>query len=347
MYHLVANPAKTHLLKRASHLVREPLPVVTVTVPVIPDEMAYYPLCGEYGVAGSDYSPGRGFCSMVGLIGSSHARQMGKTMRRAYLGTNMSTHQGWYKSTNRNPYFIFYHGNYGATAANTFCMEAYLQVPAYHFTVPSQYANYTVLGAALTVRHNGTIIAQQRAGNDKTKYQTSTDDSINDYYAAEAPTSILPAGNNWRGKWTQRIGIYSSLDRLIYRMHNSATDDVVLETDRVLNDLRWVSSGTSHSKTGRYSPVLGNLHLSYGDDGIPTTFSPWNQVIPLSSSIVGTLQTSRAGWIVISPNVGVTSNDNVDNAGDYPYWYDESAGWGRWLCCSFGDYALTLTLQKN
>ena len=326
-----------NLYRRSGSLVRSP---ILKSVPLVPDEMAYYPLCGEYNGSGSDRAPARGFCSLVGLITTGDAMQVGKQMRKAYLNISPSTYQGWYRATDKTPNFVFYHGLYGATAPNTFCAEAFMMVPAYHFTIPSQYNGFGVHSASLSLTHYGCISAYQRAGTD----HAANNVDYRDYYISGVPTSIIPADSDWRNKWVQRIGLYGDLTSMNIRdVHNAATDDITLNTTENPDDFLHKKNGDTWSQTDRYSPLIGNISVSYADDGIPISWHPWTQTVSLSTTICHGLGTSRSGWIVISPNVSVGTNNNQDTANDYPYYYPSS--WGRWLCCSFGSYALTVNLE--
>lgn len=317
MAHLVGNG--THLYRRNGHLVRTP---IVKTIALSPDEMAYYDVAGSY----RNDVPTGGF-----VADSEHYTQVaaiGKLMRRNYANLVGTVHPGpqiWRSVTSSHlPEFIFYQGAWSTSRGNAH-PEAFIKVPAYHFTIPQTYNGWDVSAATLSLIHGGTIL----------QYMMTR--TANQYFATTAPTSLLPSNSGWRGAgWSMDFGLYSSLASDPTDMHGSAIDTILLDTNRAAGNL---NQGAANARV-----IWSNAAITYTDGCIPVTSSPWTQAAALSSNFCAALASGMGGWIVGTPSVGVT-NGNTDLVGyDYPFYDPGQGNPGYWLCCSFWGFSLSLTL---
>lgn len=317
MSHLVGNG--THLYRRDGHLVRTP---ILKTLTLVPDEMAYYDVAGSYR---NDLPTG-------GFVGSSeHYSQIaptGKLMRRNYANLTGIVHPGpqiWRQITSSHlPEFIFYQGAWSTSHGNTL-PEAFIKIPAYHFTIPQTYNGWAVQAATLSIIHGGTILQQMMTRNS------------GQYFATQAPTSLLPSDSDWRGAgWSMDFGLYQSLNTDPCYMHDDAIDTILLDTNRATGSL---NQGASNARL-----IWSNSAITYTDGCIPVTSSPWTQTASLSANFCAALSAGMGGWIVGTPPVAVTSGDTDLVGYDYPFFNPGSGNPGYWLCCSFWGFGLTVTL---
>lgn len=317
MSHLVGNG--THLYRRSSHLVRTP---IVKTLSLAPDEMAYYDVAGSY----NSNLPTAGF--VADGENYTYVTAVGKLMRRNYACLAGTTHPGpqiWRKvTTSHQPEFIFYQGAWSTAAGNT-RPEAFMKIPAYHFSIPTKYAQFTVTAATLSMQHGGTILQKMMTRNS------------GQYFAANAPTSLLASNSDWRQSWDISLGLHSSLSTDPCYMHSSAIDTAALDVNLTQGTLN--RGGTYNARK-----IWDNTFVSYTDGYIPVTDTPWTQSISLSSSFAAALTTGMGGWIVPTIPVAVTSGTTDTYGSDYPYFTPGSANPGYWLCVSFWGFSLSVTL---
>ena len=317
MPHLVGNGS--HLYRRSSHLVRTP---IVKTLSLSPDEMAYYAVAGSYNSA----IPTAGF--IPDGENWSYIAPVGKLMRRNYACLVGTTHPGpqiWRQvTTSHLPEYIFYQGAW-STAAGNARPEAFMQIPAYHFTIPQKYSNFTVSSATLSLIHGGTILQKMMTRNS------------GQYFAANAPTRLLSSDSDWRRSWGIGLGLYPSLSTDPCYMHNDVIDTVALDSHLTTGTLN--RGGTYNARK-----IWENTFVSYTDGYIPVTDTPWTQSIALSANFNAALTTGMGGWIVPTHDVAVTSGD-TDTDLDYPYFNPGSSNPGYWLCVSFWGFSLSVTLS--
>lgn len=195
----IANPR--HFYKRDGHLVRTPISKV---LNIIPDEAANFDCA--YGFR-QDF-PTTGFDSAQ--VHYTEVPLVGKAMRKSYLGT--ITRNGpyiWRQNKTfptLDPGFIWYQGAYSTSHLGWGFPEAYMTIPAYHFTIPSEYSDFDVIGAYLTLTHGGTILKHGSAKS----WQSQPD--AYPVFASQAADWLLGSGTGWRDPWVMKLGCFSALN---------------------------------------------------------------------------------------------------------------------------------------
>ena len=325
-YRLIANGSRIY--RYGSHLLRTPL---RKTINITPDAMAYYSVAGTYLNA----TPTGGVIGTGGQNAYENAIRAGKQMRRQYLGlTTTPGRQIWRSvTTSHQPELVFYQGAYSTTTGNYNQSEAYLQIPAYHFTVPQKFADFAVTGGSLKIAHGGTVLQHQSV-----KTITTVGAYMPRFAVDVTDSGVLAAGNPWRGDWTQDICVFGSVDTDPVRMVALATQSVSLNTSRSYGSLNGGESANGIK-------IWDNTFVSYNDGFVPRTDSPWTQQITLTPAMLSAVSRIGGGWVVPRPNVGVSSSDSTDTANDYPFYYPSSNSPGWWICCTFWGFSITVTLE--
>jgi len=336
MYHLVSNGAD--LYKKYGHLVREPINVAVDVVTLTPDQRNYYSVAGAY----------YGTIPCAGVIGVDGIT-VGKKMRKYYLGSTSEPRPGsqiWRPVRSaHDPEFVWYHGNF-AMSENSITppgsYEAYMQLAAYHFTIPSEYRGRNIVGASLSVIHGGTVFQHESPYNHYCELQLvnpSGDYGQKTCFAADLRPVDYP-GNSFGNPWNMNIGVLSRLN------DEPATIDWQMQADF-----------DTHLKQGHVNDVYyasrrqlwyteGLVYVKSGY--IPVTTSPWVQRIPLNAACISALRSNNGGHIVVAPNVGYSNFDDRDTlAMDYPIFHPMSRDTLCWMCCSMWGYGLSLSLQRN
>jgi len=338
MYRLVSNGA--HLYKKDGHLVREPINMPVDVVPLTPDGRSYYSVAGFY------YN---GTIPCAGVIGNDIVT-VGKLMRKYYLGSTSVERPGnqfWRQVTSaHDPEFVWYQGSFNISENSITppgkC-EAYMQLAAYHFTIPSEYRGRNIVGAALSVIHGGTVFQHkdpyshycplqlERPGDENYGQKTcfSTDLRSVDY-----------PGNSFDNPWNMNIAVLSQLN------DEPCTIDWQMQADfnTHLKQGHVNDENCASKRQLWYTEGLVNTKSGY----IPVTTSPWVQSIPLNAACISAIRSNNGGWVVVAPNVGYSNFDDRDTfAMDYPFFYPNSRDNNSWLCCSMWGYGLSLSIQRN
>lgn len=345
-YDLIYNPQQRHLYKFDGHLLRTPL---YKQLQLTPDAMSYYDVAGSYMSA----MPTAGVVSTTETNIWLNTVKSGKTMRGYYLQSGTPTAQIWRAvTTSHEPEFVFYHGAFSPSAnsmqGGMAYGEAFVKIPAYHFSIPQELAGFRVVSGALTVTHGGCIHSY---GFPKTGLVATRRDNYGmAYYAAQCPTSRLAANDEWRTNWTHKLGVYSALDNDLRTMHANGTEDVELDTCRTLggglvDDLYYLDQGRYNKVVGQ-RVIWSNTYTGYYDGSIPVSPNPWVQQITLGAATLAKIAALGGGWLVFTPEVAVSSGRYDNTSTDYPFYYpSNTTSYAWWLCCSYWGFGLKLTME--
>ena len=305
MNHLVSNG--THLLRRSSHLVRTP-----IGVPLACDEMAVYQVADNY----TNGWPSGGFIDQATYW---TVQTTGRKMLDAYVN-HYSTRGNiiWRKvTTSHQPEFAWYQGAY-ATSAQTKALaavscEAYMQLCAYHFTLPQTLADAIAAGLAAISGARASFVLGGEFRIDGPVYNpasrkraTWTDGTDFGYYIA-AGTSL---------------GHYADLANL-------PADDVSAACESALDaQTNWTSG---------YRDLWG-FGNSERDGAIPAFSSPPTVSYTLGADTLAVLARNGGCWLI--PVVYPIINGNTDYR---PYFWPSSAT-HEWSCVSLWDIALSVEI---
>ena len=361
MPHLVGNG--THLYRREvlipgesgviseNHLVRTP-----IKVSLSPDAISFYSVAGSY----IDGEPAGGvFVTPAQISGYRDASiQASWAMRRLYLhnsalGISTPVWRDGTSAHNLKNLFVFYDGGYHTSyrgGEQAYKPEAYMQIPAYHFTVPEKYSSLSVTGVGLSVTHYGTLF---RCGSAGASGGIEPSDGAGHwlegtYYVKDAPDVLIPSNSDWReDNWKMNVGLYQSLDDNMNNMIANAAETADFATgvtgSGYLPYQLWQGYGTSLIADGQI-PVGG----------------PRGQVVQLGGSMAGKFNEThgsgssktRGGWLVAMPNAKASTQPSDNILGNRPCyfahrtdpWRDEM--YYYWLCCVFAISGIDLYFDR-
>ena len=319
------------LYRRAGSLVRDPVPS-RQSITLNPVERAYYAVAGRY----LDGFP------ITGILHNT-ALTAGKTMRRSALFSSLlpsrPTNQRWRQvTTSHDPEFVFYQGEYNPSQtvdAPFGSCEAYMQLAAYRFSIPSEYAGKQVYGATLSVIHGGTIFQHESPKNHFCELTVPT------CFVADAPFSLCPKDSNWRTPWNMHIGVFDRLNDEPWSMVGNYQMEADFNTHT-----KQGSVNTRDFSSSRQIWWSSGIPYQSGRGYIPVSTAPWVQNIILNQACVNSINSLRGGWIVVLPNVGYSNFDDRDTSEDYPMFTPGDDFGQFWLCCSFWGFGLQLTIAK-
>ena len=299
------------LYRRSSSLVRTP-----ISISLAPDSMAFYAVANMY----VRQFPHGGFVASASMASVSSA---GQSMRNAFLNhTSTEDKPMMWRGvdTNHAPENIFHQGNWApALASNNELGEAYMQLGGYHFTIPQGLASLGVMGASLQITHGGEICCYQSAQTGKSQ----------NFFGINYPSNFRSsfAGTGWdQSSWTQKVGIWETLNDNAAQMMNSAQAEIELSTGEAIGSPRggyvriW-----SQAESGSATP----------DGCIPVTTTPYVRTYALPDSFVTFLNQKQHGWIVTIPQVGTSAPAFSPNSSMAYYWLCESH-WGYKLLLTLG-----------
>ena len=299
MGRLVSNG--TTLYRRSQRLVRTP-----IYFDLTPDRMAVYQVPGAWRKSGNVWWPDGGFIDANTI---SNIKAVGFNCLNAYIYHNDSR-IGWgYVNGNHKPETVWYQGAYatGATSlqgALTSC-EAYIQLSAYHFTLPSSLNELQLTSVTVKYLNGGGIQCYQSPAG------------------RSASNTWLQGFGDW-GQFFMPFCVLSNLGH--YSTINSAPYDSQIDI-----------LGT------RYSQPTGARDLwDYGsstrDGGIPTMISPIQQSYTMGTSTISIFNSNRSCWII--PFIPA----NLYSSTDYTplYWNSNNGFWG---CFSIWDLNIRVGLE--
>ena len=370
MPHLVGNG--THLYRRSilvggaggishteSHLVSTP---IWKYVTVQPDRRQYYPVAGAYDGNGL---PTHG---VVGDPADQYAAayrdasvRASATMRNYALQKSGSPQpQGWRNVSSddaaaaaRQSIFVFYDGGHATSCPvltdNPFRPEAYMQIPALHFTLPDADPRFHVGSVALRVRYNGTLIKCSSATGSLEPSDGMGRFLATAYHAVYAPDDIIDTSveyeNSWRNPvWTQRVGLFQTVNNNTYNnLHNvleNSVEDIALNTGDV--------AGNGYEAMDFWD--FGNG--AYGK--IPTCLTKWEESIQLGGGMISKFdefhttgnKSARGGWLVCMPPIVRGNNGSPSYIAPPAGTYGEDQ-MKYWLCCSFTPLFIEVGLVIN
>lgn len=287
MNRLVSNGV--HLLKRAGHLVRTP-----IRIKLNPDARAYYSVSGSYN---SNNWPGSGFIAQSTY---DNCWSVGYDCLRAYISPNNPLQIWRSVTTSHDPETCWYQGAFATSETSierTFMScEAYIQLGAYHFTIPEGLRGLNLTGATVSFTNGGGIECYQSAGlrsshNRALKGRFNFTTNFLPFYAVTSlkqPRSVMAA------PYDAAVDIYADGGGFVG-----------------LRDL-WGFTGTSR------------------DGAIPTLTSPATKTFRMSESTLSVMRAGNGAWIVPADPAYVNS---ARNYGPYyvnsynGYWACESV-WG-------------------
>lgn len=285
MSHLVGNG--THLYRRSSHLVRTPIHLA-----LSPDERAVYSVAGQYGAATghSDHWPIAGFIREQATTAKCY--QVGSDCIQAYLNPQ-SQYQIWHSvSTAHDPELVWYQGSYSTSGANAqHCFddcEAFMQLCAYHFTIPTGLQGLTA--SAVTVKFT--------LGGGVRCFQSPATGS--------ASNSTLSGVFDFTN-WYIPIAVASSLA--------APTAIAQLPYDAKVNFIP--STGTF-----RGARDIWDFGSSTRDGGIATLSSPPTVSYTLGTSTLAQFNALKGGWIIPYFDADWTNATNY-----HPYYVDTTRGY--------------------
>lgn len=286
MNRLVADSEGSHLLKRSSHLVRTP-----IIINLSPDERAYYSVAGSYAKQGNVWWPDGGFIQQNTM---NNVWAVGADCIQAYLNPS-DWQQGWRGVTSaHDPETVWYQGAFAPSAPNInaayLSCEAYIQLGAYHFAVPTGLHDLEVTDVKVKFINGGGVAAYQSAG------------------IQSANNSQLKGKFNFVD-WYMPFVVSQSLDSpsLLVAKPYDALVDILADTGTVrgVRDL-WGFSGTTR------------------DGGIATLNAPVHKTYTMGANTLSNFNANKGGWIIPYIDAAYYGAQNYA-----PYYVNNSIGyWG-------------------
>ena len=281
MYHLVGNGS--HLYRRDSHLVRTP-----IKLSLTPDDRAYYSVAGEYTDA---HWPAHGFIEQNTY---DNVWAMGAACIQAYLNPTSALQMWRQVSSSHDPETVWYQGAF-ATSASSMALsyescEAYMQLGAYHFSIPQALSALTVTRATVKFINGGGARAYQSAS-----VQSANNATLKGQY--DFNTWFMPFAVGQSLVHPSQLG-QLPWDRPI---------DILAETGtfRGARDL-WGFSGTSR------------------DGGIVTLNTPVLRSYDLGQYTLANFDAYKGGWVIPYIDAVYSGSRNY-----YPYFVTPDNGyWG-------------------
>ena len=305
MHHLVFDKnSPYHLYKKSGHLVRTP-----ITITLQPDQRAVYQVAGSYTQQGNVWWADGGFIAQDTV---ANVRQMGYDCLQALLN-HTDWRMGWGDvSTSHDPEMVWYQGAYATSAPNRtaslMSCEAYCQMAAYHFTVPSSLQSLDISAATLKFINGGAIECYQSPANQSANNKLWVDSSVP---ASEKAMYALFGV-------TSTLGHIQSISAAPWEEFDLASTS---GTPRGARDL-WGRTGTN------------------ADGGIPTLVTPVQCSVGMGSSTLSAMQTnmSTGFWVAAYFNATVSGLNNY-----LPYYINSVNGY--WGCASL--WGLTMEVELD
>jgi len=299
MNRLIAHSTSKHYLRRASHLVRTPIKIT-----LQPDERAYYSVAGSYS---SSSWPAAGFIAANTQAG---VRSVGSSCVSNYLIPTNSK-QIWRKvSTSHDPETVWYQGSYATSAPSLSGAltsgEAYIQLGAYHFTVPAGLADLDVTGVKVSCTSGGGVQTYQSAAA-HSSYNTPLKGAY-DFDSWVIPFAV-----------TQELVKYSDL---VGKPHDNGFD-ILADTGAVVGARDLWAFGSADR-----------------DGGVATLSSPVAKSYSMGAATLADFNANRGGWIV--PYVNASTSQGINVFGYYPYYIPSNPGW--WGCISLWGLTVEVSL---
>lgn len=281
-----------------------------ITKTLQPDGRAVYQVAGKYDKYGN---PTNGFIEQNTY---ANVKAMGKeVVMRAF---NPTANNHWTMVTNsHDPETCWYQGAFATSAPNiasTFnSCEAYYQMSAYHFTLPSLPSDVDM-----------TISVKYTTGGACQCYQSAGSKS--------ASNKPLKNFGNWGTTWQPLFGVYTGdLAANYNKLHH-----------RNVAALNWFSGQNmlADGSTGGFRGVrdLWAFTGTSRDGGIPTLTTTLTKTVNLNSTQASWLRAGANGvWII--PYTGMSYGTGETNYA--PSYYTTSNGW--WACWSL--WGLTLQVK--
>jgi hypothetical protein len=286
MNRLVAKKDGSHLLKRSSHLVRTP-----IKISLSPDERAYYSVAGSYAQQGTVWWPDGGFIQQNTL---NNVWTVGASCIQAYLNPS-DWRQDWRGvDSSHDPETAWYQGAFAPSAPNLnatyLSCEAYIQLGAYHFSVPTGLTDLEVTSVKVKFINGGGVAAYQSAGTQS------------------ANNSQLKGKFDF-GDWYLPFAVSQSLDApsLLGAKPYDALVDILADTGTVrgARDL-WGFSGTTR------------------DGGITTLNAPVQKTYTMGAYTLSNFNANKGGWIIPYFDAAYSGARNYN-----PYYVNDNNGyWG-------------------
>ena len=305
MHHLVFNKNSPYnFYKKSGHLVRTP-----ITITLQPDERAVYQVAGSYRQEGSVWWADTGFIAQ-GTV--ANANQMGYDCLQA-LFAHGDWRMDWQNvASSHDPEMVWYQGAYATSAPNRtaslMSCEAYCQMAAYHFTVPSGLQSLDITSATLKFTNGGAIECYQSAANQSSNNKRWAD------------SSIIPTPRTWHAQF----GVLTSLGHIqtiAAAPHEEFDLASTAGTPKGARDL-WGRTSTS------------------ADGGIPTLLAPVQCSVAMGASTMATMQNNmQTGFWVAAYFIATVSSVN-----DYRPSYVNSNN-GYWACASLWGLQMQVELD--
>ena len=305
MHHLVFNKnSPYHFYKKSGHLVRTP-----ITINLNPDQRAVYQVAGKYRQDGDVWWADEGFVAQ-GTV--TNTRQMGYDCLQA-LTNHSDWRMGWgIVNQSHDPEMVWYQGAYATSAPNRtaslMSCEAYCQMAAYHFTVPSGLQSLDITSATLKFVNGGAIVCYQSAANQSSNNKLWVNDS-----AVQNPRT-----------WYAQFGVLNSLGHIqtiAAAPHEEFDLASTAGTPKGARDL-WGRTGTNT------------------DGGIPTFTTPVSCSVSMGTATKTAMQNNmQTGfWVAAYFNATVSNLNNY-----LPYYINSTNGY--WGCVSLWGLKMQLELD--
>ena len=296
----------TNLYRRTSNagarLVRTP-----ISINLNPDQMAVYQVPGTWKQSGNVWWPDGGFIDTNTI---SNIQAVGFNCLNAFI-SHSDQRIGWGPVTGGHlPETVWYQGAY-ATSAQTLqgalnSCEAYLQLGAYHFSIPESLHNLNITNITVKFVNGGGIQCYQSPA------------------AHSSSNTWLQGYGDW-GQYfmpfvvTTDLGHYQSLASTAY----DAQIDIL----------------SSRATQPRGARDLWDFGSSTRDGGIPTMQTPVQQSYNMGGTSLSVFNQNKGSWVV--PFI----NANINTMSDYgpSYWNPNN---GFWASFSIWDLKLTVTIDE-
>lgn len=304
MHHLVFNKnSPYHFYKKSGHLVRTP-----ITITLQPDERAVYQVAGTYRQEGSVWWADGGFIAQ-GTV--ANVREMGYNCLQALL-SHGDWRMDWQQVTgSHDPEMVWYQGAYATSAPNRGASlqscEAYCQMAAYHFTVPSGLQALDISSATLKFQNGGAIEC----------YQSAANQSANNKLWVNSSTIPNPR------TWYAEFGVLNSLGH-IQTIAVAPYDEFDLAT----------ASGTPTGARDLWGRTSTNA-----DGGIPTLLAPVQCSVSMGTATKTAMQNNmQTGfWVAAYFNADVSNLNNYN-----PHYINSTNGY--WGCVSLWGLQMQMEL---
>ena len=309
MNHLVSNGA--HLLRRSSHLVRTP---IRVTVPLVCDEMAAYQVADVY----SNGWPAGGF---IDYATYSNVQYAGYRMLCAYRDHSDPNGRVIWRivTTSHNPEFVWYQGAYATSAASlnaaAMSVEAYLQLCAYHFTVPQNYVDMLAAGKATLAAARGSF-------------------ALGGEFLIDGP--VYNPASRRRMAWDGGEPTFGHCVALAQTLGH-CSDLASAPNDNVSAEVAAALDAQGDYTRG-YRDLWG-FGNSNRDGAIPAFQSPPTVAWSLGPATLAALAANGGGWLVPNP-----FTPQIQSQTSYRPYFWPGAG-HEWACVSLWDIALSVEIE--